>query len=613
MAKLTPESAWEFADAIKAIVKPQTTRRKATVQNIDKDGTIWVNLPGSSTVTPIQSTGANVSPGDTVLTELRGTSLHITENQTNPAIGENTARSIAKQETAHAEAMAKQAKTIADEAQAVAEATNQHFFADTNGAHITDVTQDEWTQAVEDEFSDYDPTTKPYHNMLLNSLGILLRTALNNLVSITRSAIAFYDGQGNAASNIVARFGSDGARIGKEYIQGATDNESHMELDYHSMQMIDRDGNTYLHVSDLRGANSTTTTITERFTGNGTRNAFLLSAIVDTVTSVTIDGHREGYAKHDQMFRFGNAQILLTRIDTSITPPDGSIVEIVYTSNEYPKVYTFGSRASGNVGMMSRTDGALNRASALFSSASGFGSSATGVLSHAEGASEASGILSHAQNNGTKASSYCQTAMGKYNVEDANDDYALIIGNGTSDNARSNAAAITWLGEYIAQGWAGVIQMFAGATPPAGWLLCDGSAVSRTTYATLFAAIGTTWGVGDGSTTFNLPDLRGRAPIGAGTGSGLTARTLGDVVGSEYLQAHTHAFTNPTITTHFTKQYGASGTARDLVRTGGTTTGNPSTATGGAVGAVTGVTTGNDGNMQPSAVVNFIIHTGKTS
>ena len=214
MAKLNPESAWEFADAIKSIVKPQTTRRKATVQSVDKDGTIWVNLLGSSTVTPIQSTGANVSPGDTVLTELRGTSLHITENQTNPAIGSNMARSIARQETQHAEAMAKQAQTIADEAQAVAEATNQHFFADTNGAHITDVTQDEWTAAVADNFSDYDPTTKPYHNQLLNSLGILLRTALNNLVSITRSAIAFYDGQGNAASNIVARFGPDGAQVG---------------------------------------------------------------------------------------------------------------------------------------------------------------------------------------------------------------------------------------------------------------------------------------------------------------------------------------------------------------------------------------------------------------
>jgi len=58
---------------------------------------------------------------------------------------------------------------------------------------------------------------------------------------------------------------------------------------------------------------------------------------------------------------------------------------------------------------------------------------------------------------------------------------------------------------------------------PAGWLGCDGSAVSRTTYAALFAAIGTTFGVGDGSTTFNLPDSRKRATYGAGTGYAIGA------------------------------------------------------------------------------------------
>lgn len=59
---------------------------------------------------------------------------------------------------------------------------------------------------------------------------------------------------------------------------------------------------------------------------------------------------------------------------------------------------------------------------------------------------------------------------------------------------------------------AGVVVAFAGATPPTGWLHCDGAAVSRTAYANLFASIGTAWGVGDGSTTFNLPDLPGRDP-----------------------------------------------------------------------------------------------------
>lgn len=65
----------------------------------------------------------------------------------------------------------------------------------------------------------------------------------------------------------------------------------------------------------------------------------------------------------------------------------------------------------------------------------------------------------------------------------------------------------------------GDIKWSARATPSAGWLLCDGSAVSRTTQAALFAAIGTTYGAGDGTNTFNLPDFRGRSPVGAGTGS----------------------------------------------------------------------------------------------
>lgn len=57
---------------------------------------------------------------------------------------------------------------------------------------------------------------------------------------------------------------------------------------------------------------------------------------------------------------------------------------------------------------------------------------------------------------------------------------------------------------------AGTIVPFAGATAPEGWALCDGSTVSRSTYASLYLALGDAWGEGDGSTTFHLPDLRGR-------------------------------------------------------------------------------------------------------
>lgn len=62
----------------------------------------------------------------------------------------------------------------------------------------------------------------------------------------------------------------------------------------------------------------------------------------------------------------------------------------------------------------------------------------------------------------------------------------------------------------------GSVKMYAGANAPSGWLKCNGSAVSRTTYAALFTAIGTTYGAGNGSTTFNLPNLTDRMPIGAG-------------------------------------------------------------------------------------------------
>lgn len=81
----------------------------------------------------------------------------------------------------------------------------------------------------------------------------------------------------------------------------------------------------------------------------------------------------------------------------------------------------------------------------------------------------------------------------------------------------------------------GTVIDFAGPSIPAGYLLCDGSAVSRSTYAALFAAIGTTWGNGDGVTTFGLPDLRGRATVGVGSvdGSGDTNWTNGLKGGAE--------------------------------------------------------------------------------
>lgn len=85
----------------------------------------------------------------------------------------------------------------------------------------------------------------------------------------------------------------------------------------------------------------------------------------------------------------------------------------------------------------------------------------------------------------------------------------------------------------------GVMMAYGGSAAPSGWLLCDGSAVSRTTYAGLFTAIGTSYGTGDGSTTFTLPDLRRRVPVGKGS-----ADSLGDsdgVAAASRTLTHTHS------------------------------------------------------------------------
>jgi microcystin-dependent protein len=73
---------------------------------------------------------------------------------------------------------------------------------------------------------------------------------------------------------------------------------------------------------------------------------------------------------------------------------------------------------------------------------------------------------------------------------------------------------------------AGAVMPFAGATAPAGWLLCAGQAVSRSQYGELFATVGTAYGTGDGSTTFNLPDLRGRVVAGVDNMGGTAASRL---------------------------------------------------------------------------------------
>lgn len=153
----------------------------------------------------------------------------------------------------------------------------------------------------------------------------------------------------------------------------------------------------------------------------------------------------------------------------------------------------------------------------------------------------------------------------------------------------------------------GLVMQYGGSNAPTGWILCDGSAISRTTYSDLFTAISTNYGDGDGSTTFNVPDLRGRVPVGyAASGGHVDVSTLGnnDGVAEAYRRPkHRH-------TAHSHSQDG--NTALDE-HGGSWNTGN--TGTGYTLGGTTATADGGSGNANDSTdapaylVMNYIIKT----
>ncbi|WP_035202403.1 phage tail protein [Acidovorax sp. CF316] len=134
----------------------------------------------------------------------------------------------------------------------------------------------------------------------------------------------------------------------------------------------------------------------------------------------------------------------------------------------------------------------------------------------------------------------------------------------------------------------GEIRMFAGSFAPVGWAVCDGRQMAIANNDALYALVGTTYG-GDGITTFNLPDLRGRAPINQGQGPGLTSYSLGTAAGSEsvtlmvqQLPSHTHAVeagASGTSATPHSAYIGSSTAAKDFRYASATATDNLSTGT----------------------------------
>ena len=159
-------------------------------------------------------------------------------------------------------------------------------------------------------------------------------------------------------------------------------------------------------------------------------------------------------------------------------------------------------------------------------------------------------------------------------------------------------------------GITGEIKLWPVPTAPTGYLVCNGAAVSRTTYSSLFSILGTTYGVGDGSTTFNLPNFADRMPIGIGNIAASANTTGGSADAIVVSHTHTATVTDPTHK-HTFSLYGPNGGGGlgggDLNTTAPTTYTTSSASTGISVTNSTAGVSGTNANLPPYLGIYFVI------
>ena len=249
-------------------------------------------------------------------------------------------------------------------------------------------------------------------------------------------------------STVVATFGINGSQIGQN-------GQSRIIEDAYSMQMIDKGQHSYLKIKDLRGE-SGIYEFQESFRSDGdtTYYGLSLNAIEEEgVYQINVTFTPSSYHYSGTITRYRQG------IEFDPPVPDGCYIHARYKSDsDFCKEYTLGSRrvygsgSSDQVGPMSTVIGFSNSAEAFASFGEGYDTRSSGYCSHAEGwETAAMGNCSHSQNMCTNANGEAQTSIGKWNIADYNNEYALIIGNG-SQGTPSNALTVDWSGNVEAAG-----------------------------------------------------------------------------------------------------------------------------------------------------------------
>ena len=370
------------------------------------------------------------------------------------------------------------------------------------------------------------------------------------------------------------------------------------------------------------------------------RNFDIIDTALNGVVSITLSGTTHTLTTTDGTVTDGMNKVLVLA-----GSPSGTNT-ITISPNDQEKLY-FVSNGSGQSAVFSQGSGAnvtiANGAQAIIY-ANGAGSGAAvaeikpvasagsiGTASIADDAVTSAKIADDAviaagiADDAVGAAAIADDAVGAAAIADNAVGAAAIniSGNGTAGQVVASDGDGSFSYSTLASGFvSGMVMPFAGTSAPTGWLLPFGQAVSRSTYSDLFSAIGTTYGAGDGSTTFALPDFRGRVLAGqddmggssanrlTDQSGGLNGDTLGDTGGLE-----THTLTTAQLASHTHDGQGSlrgpnlrtgSGSVSGITATEGGS-GNTNMNISGTT-AATGSGSAHN-NVQPTIIVNYIIKT----
>ena len=355
--------------------------------------------------------------------------------------------------------------------------------------------------------------------------------------------------------------------------------------------------------------------------GTTTNNNFdIIDRLTNGVVSITLSGTTHTLTTSDGTVSDGMSKVLVLGGSPSgtntitISPNDAD--KLYFVQNGTSQIATFTQGSGANVSV------AAGKQAIIFADGAGSGAAVTEIKPNAADASVVTATLA---DDAVTAAKIADDAVGAAAVADNSIGAAAIniSGNGTSGQAvvSDGDGSFSYESNIVPSG---ALMPYAGTSAPTGFLLCDGSAVSRTTYATLFSAISTTYGSGDSSSTFNLPDLRGRViagqdDMGGASANRLTNQTggingdnLGDTGGSEthalttaQLASHTHSFSDTDSITVGTLVSG------DSVNRGGSgqlfSNNSVTVSISGTTGSAGSGSAHN--NVQPTIILNYIIKT----